>query len=266
MTSAIESGFWQRVRAGLRRPAFGLITLMALLASTQILFQPHLFEMWELPDIAQEWVNYLGEIMAIGVLMWISVVAAEECRPRSTIARIALLTAAIIAPALLAVWLISWYYSGQWWPTAPQTVFAETLKYSMFGALVYGARALQRHAERANQQALAVDATRRELEREAAEAQLQLLQAQLEPHFLFNTLANVRRLYRKQPAAGAETIDNLMTYLRARCRRCGAPNPRWLKSSIWQVPTCNCSRSAWGRACALSWTCPPVCAARPSHR
>jgi len=41
------------------------------------------------------------------------------------------------------------------------------------------------------------------------------LQAQIEPHFLFNTLANVRRLYRKQPAAGAETIDNLMTYLRA---------------------------------------------------
>jgi sensor histidine kinase YesM len=42
-----------------------------------------------------------------------------------------------------------------------------------------------------------------------------LLQAQIEPHFLFNTLANVRRLYRKNPFAGAETIDNLMAYLRA---------------------------------------------------
>ena len=116
MTSAIESGFWQRVRAGLRWPAFGLITLMALLVSTQILFQPHLFEMWELPDIAQGWVNYFGEIMATGVLMWISVVAAAECRPRSAIARVALLTAAIVAPALLVVWLIAWHYSGQWWP------------------------------------------------------------------------------------------------------------------------------------------------------
>jgi len=215
MTSAIASGYWQRVRAGLRWHAFGLITLMALLASTQILFQPHLFEMWELPDIVQGWVNYFGEIMAIGVLMWISVIAAEECRPRSAIARFALLTGAILAPALLAVWLIAWQYSGQWWPAAPQAVFGDTLKYSMLGALVYAARALQRHAERANKQAVAVDAARRDLEREAAEAQLQLLQAQIEPHFLFNTLANVRRLYRKQPAAGAEAIDNLMTYLRA---------------------------------------------------
>jgi sensor histidine kinase YesM len=94
-------------------------------------------------------------------------------------------------------------------------VLGETLKYSMLGAFVLAARALQRHAERANAQALSLDAAQRELEREAAQAQLQLLQAQIEPHFLFNTLANVRRLYRKQPADGAQTIDNLMTYLRA---------------------------------------------------
>ena len=51
-------------------PAFGVITLIAFVASTQILFQPHLFEMWELPDILEGWVNYFGEIMAIGVPMW----------------------------------------------------------------------------------------------------------------------------------------------------------------------------------------------------
>jgi len=34
------------------------------------------------------------------------------------------------------------------------------------------------------------------LDRELAAAQLQLLQAQVEPHFLFNTLANLRRLVR----------------------------------------------------------------------
>jgi sensor histidine kinase YesM len=215
MTSAIESGFWRRVRAGLGLPAFAVITLIAFVASTQILFQPHLFEMWDLPDVLQGWVNYFGEIMAIGVPMWIMVVAAEECRMQSAIGRFALLTAAIILPALLAIWLIAWQYSGWWWPTAPQVLLGETLKYSMLGALIYGARALQRHAERASMQAVRVDARRRELEREAAEAQLLLLQAQIEPHFLFNTLANVRRLYRRQPSAGAEAIDNLMTYLRA---------------------------------------------------
>jgi sensor histidine kinase YesM len=39
-------------------------------------------------------------------------------------------------------------------------------------------------------------------EREMAEARLQVMQAQIEPHFLFNTLANVRRLYQTDNAAG----------------------------------------------------------------
>jgi LytS/YehU family sensor histidine kinase len=46
-----------------------------------------------------------------------------------------------------------------------------------------------------------------------AEARLQVLQAQIEPHFLFNTLANVRRLYQTDLAAGRAMLDNLMRYL-----------------------------------------------------
>jgi sensor histidine kinase YesM len=215
MTAAIEPGYWRRVRNELNAPAFGLLVLLAWLVSTQVLFQPHLFEMWEMPDIARGWANYFGEVLAIGVAMWLSVVMVEQWRLKSAWAQGALLAAAIVAPVLLLVWLITWQYTGQWWPAAPLAVLGETLKYAMLGAFVYAARALQRHAARANALALTLDADRRELEREAAEAQLQLLQAQIEPHFLFNTLANVRRLYRKQPATGAQTIDNLMTYLRA---------------------------------------------------
>ncbi|HZP65246.1 MAG TPA: histidine kinase, partial [Rudaea sp.] len=40
-----------------------------------------------------------------------------------------------------------------------------------------------------------------------------MLQAQIEPHFLFNTLANVRRLYQTSPDDGATMLDNLMRYL-----------------------------------------------------
>jgi two-component sensor histidine kinase len=44
-------------------------------------------------------------------------------------------------------------------------------------------------------------------------ARLQLLRAQIEPHFLFNTLATIRTLARVDAAAAAEMIDNLMRYL-----------------------------------------------------
>ena len=46
------------------------------------------------------------------------------------------------------------------------------------------------------------------------EAHLTALQAQIEPHFLFNTLANVR-LYETAPAQGQEMLASLINYFRA---------------------------------------------------
>jgi signal transduction histidine kinase len=44
-------------------------------------------------------------------------------------------------------------------------------------------------------------------------ARLQLLRAQIEPHFLFNTLATVRTLTRTDRGAALDMIDHLMRYL-----------------------------------------------------
>jgi len=52
-----------------------------------------------------------------------------------------------------------------------------------------------------------------ELERAMTEARLAVLHAQVEPHFLFNTLAHLRRLYATQPTAGREMLRNLMRYI-----------------------------------------------------
>ena len=49
----------------------------------------------------------------------------------------------------------------------------------------------------------------------ALEMQLRILQAQIEPHFLFNTLANVRHLYRSSTEEGEGMLDHLITYLRS---------------------------------------------------
>lgn len=51
-------------------------------------------------------------------------------------------------------------------------------------------------------------------ERNAADMRLALLQAQVEPHFLFNTLASVRSLIASEPGRAATTIDALAAYLR----------------------------------------------------
>ncbi|MDB5936752.1 MAG: hypothetical protein JWQ01_4096 [Massilia sp.] len=64
--------------------------------------------------------------------------------------------------------------------------------------------------------ALSTAVTRQdELRHQAIESQLRILQAQIEPHFLFNTLANVRHLYRSSLDAGEEMMDHLIVYLRS---------------------------------------------------
>jgi LytS/YehU family sensor histidine kinase len=51
--------------------------------------------------------------------------------------------------------------------------------------------------------------------RDAAEAQLMLLQSQLEPHMLFNTLANLRVLIATDPARAQAMLDHLIAFLRS---------------------------------------------------
>jgi len=52
-------------------------------------------------------------------------------------------------------------------------------------------------------------------ERQALQAQLRLMQAQIEPHMLFNTLANLQGLIAIDPERAGQMLDQLIQYLRA---------------------------------------------------
>ncbi|SFE17541.1 sensor histidine kinase [Paracidovorax konjaci] len=54
-----------------------------------------------------------------------------------------------------------------------------------------------------------------EAQRDAAEARLKLLQSQLEPHMMFNTLANLRVLIATDPQRAQAMLDHFIAYLRA---------------------------------------------------
>lgn len=83
-------------------------------------------------------------------------------------------------------------------------IFSALLK--MIGGDLQRAVARAGHAEaQAGDQAL---------RRQVAEARLQVLQAQVEPHFLFNTLASVEHLIETDPPRAAVMLRNLSQYLR----------------------------------------------------
>jgi sensor histidine kinase YesM len=68
-------------------------------------------------------------------------------------------------------------------------------------------------------------------EKETLEANLRLLQAQIEPHFLFNTLSNVLSLIDTNPAGGKSMLVDLIHYLRTSLSRT-FPDPITLDQEI----------------------------------
>jgi len=71
------------------------------------------------------------------------------------------------------------------------------------------------HAYATREQLAQEAAARSEAQRLAVESQLRLLRAQLDPHMLFNTLANLRSLVREDVDRAESMIDQLIVYLRS---------------------------------------------------
>jgi len=99
-----------------------------------------------------------------------------------------------------AVWLVSQQGVG-WIRVSAATLGSSVVLGGLISFIIYlvfSARA---------QRALA--------EKRAAEAQLRLLQAQMEPHFLFNTLASVLTLIDAEPQRAKQMLESFTDYLRA---------------------------------------------------
>ncbi len=71
--------------------------------------------------------------------------------------------------------------------------------------------------------AAALEASRAAAERDTTEARLMLLQSQLEPHMLFNTLATLRALIAVDPPRAEAMLDRMVDFLRATLSASRAP-------------------------------------------
>ena len=90
-----------------------------------------------------------------------------------------------------------------------------TLSAALIGTLFsLGALYRERDAQ-ARAEALRFELERETLQRQAADARLALLTAQIEPHFLLNTLANVQQLVESGSPRAAPVFRSLVDYLRA---------------------------------------------------
>ena len=84
-----------------------------------------------------------------------------------------------------------------------------------FGCVVVATVILREKHARDQARILRAESERHQMEKRVLEARLALMQAQVEPHFLFNTLANVQHLVETDPASASRMLDSLIQYLRA---------------------------------------------------
>jgi signal transduction histidine kinase len=84
-----------------------------------------------------------------------------------------------------------------------------------FGCIIVAAMILREKHARDQARIAQAEAERHQLEKNVLEAQLQIMQAQVEPHFLFNTLANVQHLVETDAQSASRVLESLIQYLRA---------------------------------------------------
>jgi sensor histidine kinase YesM len=170
-----------------------------------------------------EWVLMIAYVtrqnLASGLLGLLAVALGSALLPRRLSRRLRWLTMLVLlvmvstASAFIRAWMSRdplgpWPEEVSW--CADLVVFWTTMGLMAYG-LVGSIRSQQEARRRLGRQ-IAEQST---LSAAALEARLTVLQAQIEPHFLFNTLANVRRLCEVDPDRGRQMLASLLDYLRA---------------------------------------------------
>ena len=99
-------------------------------------------------------------------------------------------------------------------PPRPPRPLNETVGFFLVNAVIYSLVAGLSVAIKMTDGWYRVAAIQRELEKERAEAELQNLKSQLNPHFLFNTLNNIYSLIAFSPEKAQEAVHDLSRLLR----------------------------------------------------
>ena len=128
------------------------------------------------------------------------------------------LPASIVVGITLAFWLTG---VGDWHHPYAQTSLLIGLFFGIIASITF---VLFERTER-----LALENKQRQLrqaesEKREMEAQLKMLQAQIEPHFLFNTLANVGSLIDSDPQLSKRLLERLNEWLRLALQRARSGN------------------------------------------
>jgi signal transduction histidine kinase len=194
--------------------SLALAQLLALAVSMEYLFQPYVWRHWPVGEVLLGWLSILLDrawvALAIAVLGWLALHATRNLHlaARATAYCLAVVLASLLAEKSL-------HTMGSPGAAVEAADLAlRVLRWSTLAAAVAGLLAMWRHSLetdeallRARHQSLAASS-------QLAGVHVQALQAQIEPHFLFNTLATARRLGDTDPDRNQRLLAHLHDFVR----------------------------------------------------
>lgn len=168
------------------------------------------------PQSAAAYLAAFAAALTLFLPVFFAVIVTANIAPERAIPRAIVLGLAVAAGLAIGYWAMGGTREAvASWHSGKFQHVSSMLPLVLMGWLGLAVYLLQER-EQAAEQALHDEEERRmDLGRRMSEAQLQVLQSQIEPHFLFNSLAHVRRLYQTDACAGRAMLRDLSSYLSA---------------------------------------------------
>ena len=212
-----DERYVRRVIRALNGRRIAVVALVTLLLSAEALSNRELLAFFSPTEIALTWLDELAELSVVAAALTIAYTLFEQALWRQPRTRRVIMCCALVFGLSATVTLLLYGYYAHGFDHLPPVLrmLADSLRFGLPAVFLVLIADVHQRALEIDWAAQAAEIARAQLGNDETEQQLALLQAQIEPHFLFNVLGNVRRLYRTQPKAGAEVISSLMRYLRA---------------------------------------------------
>ena len=194
----------------------GLVAFCILLAfSTQLLFQLDLYGSWPLDAILLGWVEHFGDQLTVGACIFGALALASLAPMKTALGKHALMGVSIALGAIAGETLLALRVPPPAEVSVAALIATRTVRWMAIGALAYSFFLFRRQAEQAAEKAHDSGLQRIQIDLRMTQARVESLRAYIEPHFLFNTLANVRELYWTEPERGRAMLANFIAYVRA---------------------------------------------------
>ena len=192
----------------------GVAGVLACLISTQFFVQPFVWENWSVSEVFQGWLPIAGDRLIVAVSIAIGILLARRWLLSGRAGGWLIMVGAILIGAVVgetARLLIDPFGDSRDVVAIVARVLQWTLLASVIGATLAAWWASGDESVRADLAARA----RLQLRQSAAVAEFEALNWQIEPHFLFNTLATIQHLRRTEPTQGEHLLARLFDFIAA---------------------------------------------------